>query len=304
MNPAAVTITLVVLWFFCKPPVCLIQQENRSGIGIWGYQTKQANYTPGSMVFVHGGTTRLGIDASEVENFARIFDVRVPQLFRDELPKHEVTLDAFYLDRYLVTDAEFSRFVDSNPQWKASRLPAHLDNGNYLKHWQGSNRLDPNSHHPVVNVNWYAAVAYCRWTGKRLPTEAEWEYAARGGHQVLFPWGNQPAERTRANYRGAGLHATTPVGTYPANPYGLFDMAGNVWEYLADEWHPYPSIAQTNPIAGGDRFERGTAFLQVKTRRVIRGGSFEGDPINLWVAYRDSHPPDGSRPFVGFRCAK
>jgi formylglycine-generating enzyme len=304
MNQAGVTFALVLLWLFCEPWVCLIRIENRSGVGTRTCQTKQTNDAPGSMVFLRGGTTRMGIDAGEVQHFTRIFAVSDPQLFRDELPRHQVKLDDFYLDRYLVTEAEFFKFVDANPQWKPSRLPAHLDNGNYLKHWQGSNTFDSNSQHPVVNVNWYAAVAYCRWTGKRLPTEAEWEYAARGGYEVLFPWGNEHADRTRANYSGAGLHATTPVGTYPPNPYALFDMAGNVWEYLADEWHPYPSIAQTNPIAGGDRFKSGTAFLQVKTRRVIRGGSFEGDPINLWVEYRDSHPPDGSRPFVGFRCAK
>ena len=103
---------------------------------------------------------------------------------------------------------------------------------------------------------------------------------------------------------GSGIGTTSPVGHYPANRYGLFDMVGNVWQFLADEWKPYPSTPQKNPVPGGNLFLDGPAFLQVKTRRVIRGGSFGGAPVNLWVEYRDSHPPDGAREFVGFRCAK
>jgi formylglycine-generating enzyme required for sulfatase activity len=158
--------------------------------------------------------------------------------------------------------------------------------------------------HPVVNVNWYAAVAYCQWMRKRLPSEAEWEYAARGGQDALFPWGNDSVDKNRANYSGAGLHTTSSVEAYLPNPYGLFDMAGNVWQFLADEWKPYDSVPQKNPVSGGDLFAQGRSFLQVRTRRVIRGGSFDGVPVNLWVEYRDSHPPNGSRDFVGFRCAK
>jgi formylglycine-generating enzyme required for sulfatase activity len=81
-------------------------------------------------------------------------------------------------------------------------------------------------------------------------------------------------------------------------------MGGNVWQFLADEWQAYPKTAQRNPVSGGKLFATGTDFLQVKSRRVIRGGSFDGSPVNLWIEYRDSHPANGSRPFVGFRCAK
>jgi formylglycine-generating enzyme required for sulfatase activity len=120
----------------------------------------------------------------------------------------------------------------------------------------------------------------------------------------IYPWGDQPVDKSRANYSGSGIGTTTTVGTYPANGYGLYDMAGNVWQFVADEWQSYPAAAQENPMAGGDRFTDGTSFLEVKTRRVIRGGSWGGDPINLWVEYRDSHPPNGAQEFVGFRCAK
>lgn len=257
----------------------------------------------GSMVLVHGGTMQMGVDTTEVAKFQKFFGIDIAQLSRDEIPKHTVTVHDFYMDTCPVSNAEFKKFTDANPEWKADRIPSHLDNGNYLKHWKlGVLTKEPD--HPVVNVNWYAAVAYCRWAGKRLPTEAEWEYAARGGVDAIFPWGDQPVDGSRANFSGSGLGATSPVGKYPPNAYGLFDMAGNVWQFLADEWKPYPSTAQVDPIAGGDFFLGGPGFLEVRTRRVIRGGSFDGAPINLWIQYRDSHPPNGSRGFVGFRCAK
>jgi formylglycine-generating enzyme required for sulfatase activity len=265
---------------------------------------KQTRDQSDSMVLVRGGTIMVGIDADEIPRFQKTFDIDTAQLFQDEMPKHSVTLDDFYIDKYLVTNAQFKSFVDANPEWQPERIPRELDNGNYLRHWTASAGLDRTAAHPVVNVSWYAAVAYCRWVGKRLPTEAEWEYAARGGLSALFPWGDEPVDKTRANYTGIGLKTTSPVGTYPANRYGLFDMAGNVWQFVVDQWMPYSSMPQKNPVAGENRYLDGAAFLKVKARRVIRGGSFDGVPVNLWVEYRDSHPPNDSRDFVGFRCAK
>jgi formylglycine-generating enzyme required for sulfatase activity len=256
------------------------------------------------MVLVRGATTQMGIDTAQIPSLVKTFNIGVPQLFQDEVPKHSVTIDDFYIDKYPVTNAEFKKFTDFNPEWRPDRIPRTLHNGNYLKHWKEQDALKTKADHPVVNVSWYAAVAYCRWVGKRLPTEAEWEHAARGGLNALFPWGDQPVDATRANFLGSGIGTTSPVGHYPANRYGLFDMAGNVWQFLADEWKPYPSSPQKNTDAGRNLFLDGTAFLQVKTRRVVRGGSFGGAPVNLWVEYRDSHPPDGTREFVGFRCAK
>ena len=268
-------------------------------------QGAAAKTTPQSdaMVLVGGGTIQIGIDASEIPQFEKIFDISNAQLFQDEVPKHSVTVGDFYIDRYLVTNAQFKRFIDANAEWRPGHISPELDNGNYLRHWTTS-ELTTKADHPVVNVNWYAAVAYCRWEGKRLPAEAEWVDAARGGLKALFPWGDEPVDKTRANSAISRLGTTSPVGQYPANRYGLFDMVGNVWEFLADQWKPYSSTAQKNPVAGENRFLDGTAFLRAKTRRVIRAGSFDGAPVNLWVEYRDSHPPNGSREFVGFRCAK
>ncbi|HYY95468.1 MAG TPA: formylglycine-generating enzyme family protein [Pyrinomonadaceae bacterium] len=257
-----------------------------------------------SMALIRGATFGMGTEASEIPRLQQAFGIRRADLFSAEVPRHAVTIDSFYLDRYEVTNGQFKKFLDRNPAWRRGSIPARYHNGNYLKHWGGDTYPKGKADHPVTDVSWYAAVAYCQWAGKRLPTEAEWEYAARGGLKgKAFPWGDEPVDKTRANYGGSQVGAATPVGSYPANGYGLFDMAGNVWEFMADEWGPYPSSPQTDPVAGGNLFLDDT-FLKIITRRVIRGGSFGGSPVNLRVTYRDSHPPEGAQDFVGFRCAQ
>jgi formylglycine-generating enzyme len=256
------------------------------------------------MVLISGATFQMGTDASKISQIAEAFNIaKHPDLIQAETPRHSVTISSFYLDKYEVTNLQFQRFIRARPEWSAAQIPRRFHNGNYLKEWRGGNFPEGQANHPVVNVSWYAAVAFCQYTGKRLPTEAEWEFAARGGLQnKTFPWGDEPPDKTRANYAGSNIKSTTAVGTYPANGYGLFDIAGNVWEFMADEWAPYSPAAQINPVAGGNLF-LDKSFLDVTTRRVIRGGSWGGAPLNLRVTYRDSHPPDGARDFVGFRCA-
>jgi formylglycine-generating enzyme required for sulfatase activity len=267
-------------------------------------RVRAANERAGSRSLVRGAMFRMGTDPSDVPRLQQVFGIKRAELFAEEAPQHTVTLSPFYVDRYEVTNALFKKFLDKNPRWRRSKIEARLHNGNYLKHWDGDDYPKDKAEHPVTNVSWYAAVAFCRWEGKRLPTEAEWEYAARGGlSDKSFPWGDAPADKSLANYGASGIGTTTPVGSYAANGYGLFDMAGNVWEYTLDEWGPYNSSAQVNPVAGGNLF-LDDSFYSVTTRRVIRGGSYGGAPINLRVAYRDSHPPDGARDFVGFRCVK
>ena len=257
-----------------------------------------------AMALIRGAAFEMGTEASEIPRLQQAFGIKRADLFSAEVPRHAVTIDSFYLDRYEVTNGQFKKFLDRNPEWRRGSIPARYHNGNYLKDWDGGVFPKGKAGYPVAGVSWYAAVAYCQWMGKRLPTEAEWEYAARGGLKgKAFPWGDEPVDKTRANYGGSQIGAATPVGSYPANGYGLFDMAGNVWEFMADEWGPYPSSPQTNPVAGGNLFLDDT-FLTVTTRRVIRGGSFGGAPVNLRVTYRDSHPPEGARDFVGFRCAQ
>jgi formylglycine-generating enzyme required for sulfatase activity len=269
-----------------------------------GCPHKASPESASSMTHISSSTIACGVETGEIAKFQKIFSVTVAQLFEEIVPKHKVRVASFWIDKYLVTNSQFKKFVDGHPDWQAGKVPAELDNGRYLNHWaKGTFRADQENH-PVVNVNWYAATAYCQAQSKRLPSEAEWEYAARGGLEApLFPWGDEPASPRLANYSASKLHTTSLVGSYPPNGYGIYDMAGNVWEFLADEWGKYPlNPANTTPNEFSSR--PGMPFSEVRSRRVIRGGSFDGDPINLWVEYRDSHPANGSQAFVGFRCAK
>ena len=275
-------------------------------IGYAPAQTGRKKENRSQTVLIPGATFEMGTGEAEIPKLQEIFKVRRAEIFTGETPRHKVKIDSFYLDKYEVTNADFKKFLDKNPVWQKGRIAAEFHNGKYLQHWQGNDFPKDKARHPVVFVSWYAAVAFCQSQGKRLPTEAEWEYAARGGLSgKQFPWGDEPADKTRANYSESGFGAATRVGSYPANGYGLFDMAGNVWEFLADEWQKYPTAIeiQVNPVAGGDFFYK-DSYRQIKTRRVIRGGSYGGAPVNLRVHYRDSHLPENAGDHVGFRCAR
>ena len=138
----------------------------------------------------------------------------------DEQPVHTVYVDAFYMDIYEVTNAQYKKFIDANPQWRKSRIADSYHDGDYLKHWNGNSYPVGKGNHPVVYVSWYSAMAYTQWVDKRLPTEAEWEKAARGGLAGLkYPWGNS----INFNKVNLGDHVgdTTSVGTYPSNKLGF-----------------------------------------------------------------------------------
>ena len=159
--------------------------------------------------------------------------------------------------------------------------------------------------HPVVHVSWQDGRAYCRWAGKRLPTEAEWEYVARGEENRTFPWGAD-IDRSKANYGrdtccgpdvGDGYERTAPVATFPdgVSPFGLFDMAGNVVEWVEDRYgHEYYAISpQGNPAGPADG-----------ANRVLRGGAWIDDPYFLRTFSRLGLHPETTLDYVGFRCAK
>jgi formylglycine-generating enzyme required for sulfatase activity len=256
------------------------------------------------MVSIPGGEFLMGTDRAAVPALMKQFGVQRQELFDPEVPAHRVTIAPFWMDQCEVTNEHFHAFLEAEPQWRPDRILRQFHNGQYLSHWDGMAYPQGQGQAPVTNVSWYAAMAYARWAGKRLPTEAEWEYAARGGLAgKAFPWGDEDLSPARANYAGSGLQAVCTVGKYPPNGFGLCDMAGNVWEYCLDEWGPYRVDPQVNPGAG-DVVYPGDAFLAVTTRRVIRGGSWGGAPVNLRVAYRDSHPTEGAGPHVGFRCVR
>ena len=220
----------------------------------------------------------------------------------DEGPRHTVYVDAFYMDRYEVTNAEFKKFLDANPEWqKGNKFP---NDETYLGNWEGNTYPEGQGNHPV-NVNWYAAMAYAKWAGKRLPTEAEWEKAARGGMKgQKYPWGNS-INPSMANYEVNS--STVPVGSYAPNAYGLYDMAGNVQEWCLDEYQVdfYKDSPKRNPIAGADNItDIVNNHKNVKSPRVLRGGGWVFGPDHVRVSNRWKLSPGDSSHTAGFRCVK
>ena len=252
-------------------------------------------------VLVRGGTFRMGTASSELAELKRRYTVSFPGVFEDEVPDHTVTVGDFRMDRYEVTNARFSEFVVRHPEWSRAQIPSQLHNGHYLEHWKDGKLPSAKAHHPVVYVTWHAAQTFCLSAGGRLPTEAEWEYAARAGRDQEFPWGDEPPSAQRANYSASRVNDTTPVGSYPPNPFGLYDMAGNVWEFTLDAWKSgYSAEPQTDPVIGGPL---PSDLRTVQGRRVLRGASFGGGVANLRTRWRDSHEVLNAVAFVGFRCA-
>ena len=234
------------------------------------------NEVPGEMILIPAGVFWMGCN-SEIDNIC----------YDDEKPYHEVQLSAYYIDKTEVTQGAYKKCVDagvcSDPgcNWNPSGTP---------------NR-------PVVCVDWNDAIAYCTWAGKRLPTEAEWEKAARGTDGRKYPWGNQTATCEYAvmydgSDYGCGTGSTWDVcSKSPAgdSPYGLCDMAGNVWEWVSD-WYGSdyysnsPASNPTGPVSGSGR--------------VRRGGSFDYDDVNLRASNRDGYYPSVYYVNLGFRCSR
>jgi formylglycine-generating enzyme required for sulfatase activity len=206
----------------------------------------------------------------------------------DEKPRHLVRISkGFWLGETPVTVASYQRFVTE----KGLAMPSA----------PGFNPGWRQQDHPVVRVTWDQAQAYCEWAGGRLPTEAEWEYAARGGQDGLtYPWGNDVTP-ANANYGGSKWNGTSPVRSYPANAWGLSDMAGNVWEWAAD-WYDkdyYASLPSDRPAEYPRGPERETGM------RVLRGGSFYNDAgVHLRAAGRLWAGPLTQDDRIGFRCVR
>jgi formylglycine-generating enzyme required for sulfatase activity len=208
----------------------------------------------------------------------------------DEKPRHPVRIaKGFWLGATPVTVAAYKRFIAERPQFKMPPAP-------------GFNPDWTNPDHPIVLVTWGEAQAYCEWAGGssgRLPTEAEWEYAARGGKDGLkYPWANEITPQD-ANYSGSKWKGTSPVRTYPPNAWGLYDMSGNVWEWVAD-WYGADYYA-TQPSGKPVEDPRGP---QSGTMRVLRGGSFDLDTRDLRAADRVWVAPDNRNDNIGFRCVR
>ena len=202
----------------------------------------------------------------------------------NEHPQHTVFLDAFYIDKYEVINAQYKQFMDAT----GHKAPAYWDDEKYNQ---------PNQ--PVVGVSWHEAVTYCKWTGKRLPTEAEWEKAARGTDARKYPWGND-WDSSKCNSKGSGdeYKYTASVGSFPdgASTYGVMDMVGNAWEWCAD-WYDkayYSRSPQQNPKGPNSGIWR-----------VLRsGGWLDVNTLGLRCADRYYLEPTFTDIVCGFRCAQ
>ncbi|RFC42916.1 MAG: hypothetical protein DVB28_001681 [Verrucomicrobia bacterium] len=274
----------------------------------------------------------------------------------DERPLHDVKLRGFWIDRYEVTNDQFAKFVEATKYVTTAEIKpdpaqfpgAPLENlvagsvvffvperveslNNHMQWWRYQPGADwrhpegPGSDlkgrglHPVVHVSWFDAEAYAKWAGKRLPTEAEWEFAARGGlEQNPFAWGRErfpkglwmmniwqgqfPSENTGQD----GFKGTAPVGSFPPNGYGLHDMAGNVWEWVADWYRPdyYAHSPRDNPQGPADSEDPAEPGV---AKRVGRGGSYLCSDMyckGYRPSARQKTSPDTGLSHTGFRCVK
>ena len=207
------------------------------------------------------------------------------RLFESELPQHAVALDEYWIGRTEVTNAQYVACVEGG-----GCTEPHERSSNTRDSYYGRSDY---ANYPVINVDWSQAEAFCTWAGGRLPTEAEWEKAARGTDGRIYPWGDSAPDKTLANFNG-NEGDTTVVGSYPsgASPYGALDMAGNVWEwvsdwYQADTYVASPTKNPTGPATGD--------------RRVLRGGSWLYNVGSVRAAYRYYNFP-GWAVNGGFRC--
>ncbi len=228
---------------------------------------------------VHSKTTAM------VEIPAGQFVIGYDHRHPDEKPAHTISLVSFFIDLYEVTNEQYELFTNSTHRTP----PDYWSNGNYpLK----------KKKHPVAYVTWYDAHDYCAWAGKRLPTEEEWEKAARGTDGRLYPWGND-FDPKKANTPQSRLGDTMPVGSFPRgrSPYGLYDMSGNVWEWTESWAKPYPE----SPIPTGHYF--------TGEYKVLKGGSwvdcsFYRCGISALTFNRGYFKPSTKNQGFGFRCAK
>ena len=247
-----------------------------------------------------------------------------PEAWDDEQPVHTVYVEAFYMDKYEVTNAAYAVFLNAKGK--------HIENGivwfeltderALIEHVGGRYQAKAGyANHPVIEVSWYGAMAYAAWAGKRLPTEAEWEKAGRGGLAgQKYPWGNTAPNGTQCNFADQntdyswsdktandGYQYTAPVGSYPSNGYGLYDMAGNVWEWCLDAYDAdfYSNSLRRNPIAGAASIsDVVNNYTNVKYSRVLRGGSWFNSLDSCGSLTATGNNPSDTYNDLGFRCAR
>lgn len=250
------------------------------------------------MVLIHAGEFLMGTQESEIEGLVTELAQYnlAPRIqghwFGDEIPQHRVYLDAYYIDKYEVTNAQYRKFIEATDHREPSA-------------WNDARFNQPNQ--PVVGVSWDDALAYAKWAGKTLPTEAQWEKAARGQMLgKLYSWGNAwPPPHNAGNFFDAhidgysdGSAYNAPVGSFTPNGYGLYDIAGNALEWCLDAYDTdyYRKSPDRNPVKD--------IALDVRVFRVVRGGGWSSLNAELRCAYRGRDIPSAKYNLLGFRCAQ
>jgi formylglycine-generating enzyme required for sulfatase activity len=251
------------------------------------------------MVLIPGGDFDMGSEEEDLKIIA---------------PKHTVHVDDFYMDRYEVNNKQFAEFLtevkpsegEKGLRWNWIILRSDLSESERSSMWPTEIIYENNKYkafqgfemYPALTVSWDAAEAYCEWAGKRLPTEAEWEKAARGGlERKIYPWGDEiPTSGVNFDQRwrlNSEPSPTVPVGHYRANGYGLYNIAGNVWEWCSDWYDPkyFKKSPKNNPQGPETGFQK-----------VLRGGSWFNNRTGIRVAIRNWAPPNSTNEDVGFRC--
>ncbi|MEK6532698.1 MAG: SUMF1/EgtB/PvdO family nonheme iron enzyme [Nitrospirota bacterium] len=212
---------------------------------------------------------------------------------RDEYPRHDVFVNNFYIDKFELTNSRYLEFVKATNH----RIPQNPKNAT-RNLWQGDTITESLADRPVINVDWADANAYCQWAGKRLPTEAEWEKAAKGTADRRFPWGNVEPTNKHLNFNQQWIGEKTlmPVGSYELgkSPFGVYDMAGNVWEWVND-WYDakyYEKSPAKNPTGP-----------ETGTKRVLRGSGWQNETPTVRIFTRVDSDPTIRNESTGFRCA-
>ena len=228
------------------------------------------------MIRIPGGTFMMGTET-----------------IRDAHPVHEVTLSPYWIDRTEITVSKYRACVEAD-RCRAPETGRQIARQGYVLNSRNWSRPD-RAQHPVNGVSWDDAVVYCEWREARLPTEAEWEFAARGSDGRIYPWGNQVPSDDLATFRIPTQDGSAEVGSRSAgrSPFDLEDMAGNVWEWVSDWYGPYPSEGARNPSGASTGDER-----------VVRGGAWNSSVRSIRATNRSSFRASTREQVVGFRCAR
>ena len=285
---------------------------------------------PADMVLIPEGPFLMGSTKEDIDTLLKLDQNIEFGRLDNEMPQREVFLSAYYIDKYPVTNTKYKIFIESGGYTQKSLWSnagwEYVTQTNPLENNDLDNILNGEPDCPVVNVSWYETEAFAKWAGKRLPTETEWEKAARGTDGRIYPWGNE-YDKTRLNCAENKIEKPTPVTKYPQGQsvYGCFDMAGNVWEWTAD-WYDSqyyrhapnkdpqgPNVAEENPYFGRPE-EVGISIYELKPSptskalsgcKVLRGGSWNGSGVvHIRCANRDYDELIYKNDTIGFRCAR